>query len=77
MHRTHCKADPFGKQFCMANTAIFTPYITFQSHQKKKFSHKMYFYDILIFTFRQDKYFNFVNWLFALATSAYAPFGNF
>jgi hypothetical protein len=28
----HCKLSPFGKQFCMANTAIFTSYITFQSN---------------------------------------------
>jgi hypothetical protein len=25
----HCKPSPFGKQFCVANTAIFTSYITF------------------------------------------------
>jgi hypothetical protein len=28
----HCKPSLFGKQFCMANTAIFISYITFQSN---------------------------------------------
>ncbi len=34
---THCKPSPFGKQFCLANTAIFSSYITFQNIQKKIF----------------------------------------
>ncbi len=51
----HCKPSPFGKQFCMANTAIFTSYITFQSNQKKIFHPKqMWIYEIFICTFRQD-----------------------
>ncbi len=33
----HCKPSPFDKQFCMANTAVFISYITFQSYQKKIF----------------------------------------
>ncbi len=33
----HCKPSPFGKQFCLANTAIFPSYITFQNNQKKIF----------------------------------------
>jgi hypothetical protein len=28
----HCKPSPFGKQFCSANTAVFTSYTTFQSN---------------------------------------------
>jgi hypothetical protein len=35
--RPHCKPSPFGKQFCLANTAIFSSYITFQNIQKKIF----------------------------------------
>jgi hypothetical protein len=30
----HCKPGPFAKQFCLANTAIFAPYITFQRNHK-------------------------------------------
>jgi hypothetical protein len=30
MQRLHCKPSPFGKQFCLAYTAIFPSYITFQ-----------------------------------------------
>jgi hypothetical protein len=33
----HCKPSPFGKQFCLANTAIFSSYITFQNIKKKIF----------------------------------------
>jgi hypothetical protein len=33
----HCKPSPFDKQFCMANTAIFTLYTTFLSNQKEIF----------------------------------------
>jgi hypothetical protein len=33
----HCKPSPFDKQFCMANTAIYTSNITFQGNQKKVF----------------------------------------
>jgi hypothetical protein len=35
--RLHCKPSPFDKQFCMANTAIYTSNITFQGNQKKIF----------------------------------------
>ncbi len=33
----HYKPSPFAKQFCTANTAIFTLYATFQSFNKKMF----------------------------------------
>jgi hypothetical protein len=36
----HCKPSPFGKQFCLAYTAIFPSYITFQNTQKKIFNPK-------------------------------------
>jgi hypothetical protein len=51
----HCKPSPFGKQFCIANTAILTSYITFQSNQKKIIQpRQMWICEILICTFRQD-----------------------
>jgi hypothetical protein len=34
----HCKPSPFGKQFCMANRAIFTSYTTFQVIKINHFS---------------------------------------
>jgi hypothetical protein len=36
----HCKPSPFGNQLCLANTAIFPSYITFQNNQKKIFHPK-------------------------------------
>jgi hypothetical protein len=33
----HCKPGPLDKQFCMANTAIFTSYITLQSNHNEIF----------------------------------------
>jgi hypothetical protein len=33
----HCKSSPFDKQFCVANTATFSSYITFQSNHQKIF----------------------------------------
>ncbi len=33
----HCKPGPFDKQFCVANTSMFTSYITFQSNHKEIF----------------------------------------
>ncbi len=57
----------------MAKTAICTSNITFQGNQKKIFQpRQMRIYDSYLYFFRQDKYFNFVNWLFASPTSAYA-----
>ncbi len=38
MRCTHCKPSPFGKQFCLANTAIFPSYITFQNNYTKIFN---------------------------------------
>jgi hypothetical protein len=32
----HSKHSPFDAQLCLANTAIFTSYIAFQSNEKKK-----------------------------------------
>ncbi len=59
----HCKPCPFDKQFCMAYTAIFTSYITFQSNHNGIFhSRQMWICELLICTFRQDENFNFVNW---------------
>ncbi len=50
-----CKPSPLGKQFCMANTAIFTSYISFQSNWKKIFQpRQMWIYEILICAFRHD-----------------------
>jgi hypothetical protein len=37
LRKLHFKLSPFDKQFGMANTAIFTSNITFQSNQKKIF----------------------------------------
>ncbi len=38
-YTAHCKpSPPFDKQFCVAYTAMFTSYITFQSNIKKYFS---------------------------------------
>jgi hypothetical protein len=69
----HSKPGPFDKQFCMANTAFFTLYTTFQSFNKEIFySRLMWLYEILISTFRQDQNFNFVSYLFSSPTSAYA-----
>ncbi len=34
----HCTPSPLDKQFCVANTAMFTSYITFQSNHRKYFS---------------------------------------
>jgi hypothetical protein len=69
----HCKPGPFDKQFCMANTAIFTSYITFQSNHNGIFhSRQMWIYELLICTFRHDENFNFVNWSFSSPTSAFA-----
>jgi hypothetical protein len=36
-HGVHCKPGPFDKQFCLANTAIFTSFITFQSNHNEIF----------------------------------------
>ncbi len=36
--KPHCKPGPFDKQFCMANTAIFTSYITFQNNHNEIFT---------------------------------------
>ncbi len=69
----HCKPGPFDKQFCMANTAIFTSYITFQNNHNEIFhSRQMWIYELLICTFRQDENFNFVNWSFSSQTSPFA-----
>ncbi len=38
--RVHCKPSPFGKQFCLAYTATFPSYITFQNNQQKIFNPK-------------------------------------
>ncbi len=46
----HCKPNPFGKQFCLAYTAIFPSYITFQNNQQKIFNPKqMWIYGALTF----------------------------
>jgi hypothetical protein len=69
----HCKPSPFDKQFCMANTAVFISYITFQSYQKKIFqSRQMQIFDILICSFRQDYNFYFGNCSLASPTSVFA-----
>ncbi len=36
----HCKPSPFGKQFCLAYTAVFPSYITSQNNQQKIFNPK-------------------------------------
>ncbi len=53
----HCKPCPPGKQFCMANTAILTSYVTFQSTVfiRKYFSQgKFELLNFLVCTFRQN-----------------------
>jgi hypothetical protein len=76
--KPHSKPGPFDKQFCMANTAFFISYTTFQSLNKEIFySRQMWLYEILISTSRQDKNFNFVSYLFSSPTSAYAKNFNF
>jgi hypothetical protein len=51
----HCKPSPFGKQFCLAYTAILPSYITFQNTQQKIFNPKqMWIYEILICTFGEN-----------------------
>jgi hypothetical protein len=71
--RVHCKPSPFSKQFCLAYTATFPSYITFQNNQQKIFNPKqMWIYEILICTFGENQIFTFVHCLFASPTSAYA-----
>ncbi len=51
----HCKPSFFDKQFCMADTAIITPDITFQrNHKEILHTRLMCIYQIHICTFRQD-----------------------
>ncbi len=69
----HCKPGLFYKQFCMADAAILTSYITFQrNHKEILHTRLMCIYKIPICTFRQDKKFNFVKCLFFSPTSTYA-----
>jgi hypothetical protein len=73
LYSPHCKPSPFGKQFCLAYTAIFPSYIPFQNNQQKIFNPKqMWINEILICTFGENKNFTFVHCLFASPTSAYA-----
>jgi hypothetical protein len=72
-HCKHCKPGLFDKRFCMANTAIFTSYITFQSNHHEIFHwRQMWIYELPICTFRHDKVFNFVNCSFSSPTSSLA-----
>jgi hypothetical protein len=69
----HCKPGLFDKQFCRADTAILTSYITFQrNHKEILHTRLMCIYKIHICSFRQDKNFNFVKCLFFSPTSTYA-----